>query len=178
MFIHLHIWEQDFDSLKHCLGYRRYAERRLPILFPNHVVRVLDHGATDIRCAEVMTDDHDNFESIIKTIKQVRDCYFHQPTLTDLWNAYSRTLTFRTEVFDNTRRWGRLTWDCKTHGRPTDKNAEKFRVSLNKSYALGGCNYPISQSYGFIIHASKVRVIRQSTGEIVAKADAPTFEIV
>jgi len=87
----------------------------------------------------------------------------------------STTPTFRTEVVDQ-EGIHHMTWNCKTHGRPTNANAETFRKMLNNSYLPGGVNEHISKH--FILHTSKVSVIRQSTGEVVAVANAPMFEVV
>ena len=89
------------------------------------------------------------------------------------------TPTFRAEVRDNTSQaWFHSAWNVKDHGRPTDKNAERYRRSLNESLKIGGVNEHISKAAGFLVHTSAVRVIRQATGQVVASAKAPLFEVV
>lgn len=96
----------------------------------------------------------------------------------------SYTPTYRVETFDNRmnvslyqRRLESCAWNCKRDGRPTEANAEKYRQEMNKTFLPGGVNYHISESCGFTIHISTVWIIRQSTGELVAKAKAPMFEV-
>ena len=87
--------------------------------------------------------------------------------------------TYYAQVKDNTGpNLHHMVWDCKRHGRPTAKNAERYRVSLNESFKLGGVNDHISKGYGFLVHTSEVRVVRNRTGEVVASAKAPMFEVV
>lgn len=89
------------------------------------------------------------------------------------------TPTFRAEVKDNTSPvWISMVWNVKDHGRPSNNNAETFRVKLNSSFLPGGVNEHISKSAGFLVHVNSVRVIRQATGDVVAEAKAPMFEVV
>ena len=86
--------------------------------------------------------------------------------------------TYYAEARDNTSpEWKHMVWDCKQHGRPTHKNVERYRVSLNESFQIGNVNDHISKAAGFLVHTSAVRVIRNRTGEVVVEAKAPLFEI-
>jgi hypothetical protein len=57
-----------------------------------------------------------------------------------------------------------------------DAKLEEFRNVLNLSYLPGGINNR-DGSKG-IVHAYKMKMIRQSDGVIVSRASAPMFEIV
>ena len=71
--------------------------------------------------------------------------------------------------------WTDLSWT----GRATDKRAEDKRIALNKSFDRGGCNFHVSEAAGYIVHVSKLIVVRNDgSGQVVAKADAPMFEVV
>lgn len=72
-----------------------------------------------------------------------------------------------------------MVWDCRSNGRPTDKNAEKFRQRMNDSVQPGGCNDHLKVFGEGIPHFSKVIVRRnERNGQVVAKANAPMFEVV
>ena len=88
--------------------------------------------------------------------------------------------TFVLEYRDNIHpnRWHRIVWNSKKYGRPTDVNAEQWRVKMNESYKYSGINYHVSLHYGILVHVSHVRIVRQRTGEIIASATMPTFEII
>ena len=89
----------------------------------------------------------------------------------------SYTPTYRVETKDNTSfYWNRAAWNVKEHGRATNNNAEAYRVKLNESYQIGNVNEHISKAEGKLVHVSAVRIIRQSTEEVVATANAPLFE--
>ena len=92
--------------------------------------------------------------------------------------GHSITPTFRAEVKANIGHYSSFSWDCKVNGRPSQKNVDSYRVHMNRSFAPGGVNDHISQSRGVIPHISEVKVIRQSTGEVVATSNAPMFEVV
>jgi len=51
-------------------------------------------------------------------------------------------------------------------------------VELRYVRQPGGVNFHVSDSRGVIAHISTVRVIRQSTGEVVAESNAPLFEVI
>ena len=70
--------------------------------------------------------------------------------------------------------WHDIMWN----GRATDTKAEQMRRSLNTSFAHGGVNYGIPEMHGYIVHVSKVEIIRNDgRGRVVARANAPMFEV-
>ena len=72
----------------------------------------------------------------------------------------------------------RAAWNTKTSGKPTDTNLEAWRVAMNRSLTLGGCNEHVSKAAGFILHVSKATIRNQKTGKLnVATARAPMFEV-
>lgn len=88
------------------------------------------------------------------------------------------TPTFRAELKTNVP--ANLTdaaWNCRTMGRPTVENAEAYRIRLNESFKPGGVNGPRNDT-DVVIHVHTVRIVRQATGEVVAEAKAPMFEVV
>lgn len=89
----------------------------------------------------------------------------------------STTPTFRAEVKGTIWNFSMFGWDCKIHGRPNQTNVDRYRLSLNNSFLPGGVNFDISESQGTIAHVSTVRIIRQSTGDVVAESKAPMFEV-
>lgn len=93
----------------------------------------------------------------------------------------SYTPTFRVEYRDNTNAqilsFNPMAWDCKMDGRPTVANLEKWRQGYNKSFNPGGVNFHVSKEIGVIIHISNAKLIRQSTGEVVAETAMPMFEV-
>lgn len=84
------------------------------------------------------------------------------------------TPTYRVEYRDQTG-WQSAAW---TGGKPSDANAERWRVSMNESYKPNGANAHIPQALKFIPHTSHVRIVRQSDNKIVATATMPMFEVV
>ena len=91
----------------------------------------------------------------------------------------STTPTYYCLVKDNTsKNWHHMTWDCRYNGRATDKNAERYRIKLNESFKIGGCNEHISKAAGFLVHTSHVAIVRNRTHDVVARAKAPLFEVV
>jgi len=69
-------------------------------------------------------------------------------------------------------------WDIKSHGRPTEKNAEAFRISMNLSFLTGGTNAHLADSKNGVPHVSSVRIVNQRTGRTACMVTAPMFEIV
>lgn len=70
--------------------------------------------------------------------------------------------------------WHDISW----RGVANDNAAEALRRKLNASFCRGGTNYHISKAAGFIIHVSAVEVlINRADGRVVARADAPLFEV-
>ena len=87
--------------------------------------------------------------------------------------------TYYAETRDNRNLgWLHLAWNCRDHGWPSVENAERYRDSLNKSFKIGGVNEHISRSAGILVHVSELRIIHNKTGEVVASAKAPLFEVV
>ena len=88
------------------------------------------------------------------------------------------TPTYRIEAASNVHGLELFGWDCRRNGRPTDTSAEIYRERLNQSFTFGGHNFHLSESAGIIIHVYEIRIVRQKTGEVVACAKAPMFEVV
>ena len=86
--------------------------------------------------------------------------------------------TYRIEAASNVHGLELFGWDCKRLGRPSDTRAENYRTDMNKSFLPGGVNFGVSEASGVIVHLSEVRIVRQSNGEVVARAKAPMFEVV
>lgn len=87
------------------------------------------------------------------------------------------TPTYRVEVRMNVGSMTPFCWDCRRDGRPTVKNLEAWRQKYNQSFQPGGVNGP-RKADDVILHISRAKVIRQSTGEVVAETVAPMFEVV
>ena len=62
-------------------------------------------------------------------------------------------------------------------GRATQARLEQWRRDYNQSFNLGGVNFHISEAQGFVEHISSARIVRQSTGEVVAETTMPAFEV-
>jgi len=92
--------------------------------------------------------------------------------------GHSTTPTYRVEVKAN-RPMGMFAWDTRKglDGAATEANLERWRQSYNASFQVGGVNGPRADS-DIIIHISSAKLIRQSTGEVVAEVTGPAFEIV
>lgn len=71
-----------------------------------------------------------------------------------------------------------MAWNSKEWGAPNDKNLEQWRVKFNESYKSGGVNYHISLAARVLVHISHARIVNQKTGDIVAVATMPAFEVV
>ena len=84
--------------------------------------------------------------------------------------------TYRVEVKAN-KPMGMFGWNGRQDGAATEANLEKWRQSYNTSFQIGGVNGPTSDSE-IIVHISSAKLIRQSTGEVVAEVTGPAFEIV
>ena len=87
------------------------------------------------------------------------------------------TPTYRVETTLNKGSMTPFAWHGKQDGRATQKNLEAWRIGYNKSFQTGGVNGPRNGS-DTIVHISSARLIRQSTGEVVAEVKAPMFEVV
>ena len=90
--------------------------------------------------------------------------------------GHSITTTHRVEVKAN-KPIGMFSWHGRQDGAATEANLEKWRQSYNTSFQVGGVNGPINDG-DIIVHISSAKLIRQSTGELVAEVNAPAFEIV
>jgi hypothetical protein len=88
------------------------------------------------------------------------------------------TPTHRVEYVTNVAHMTPGAWHNKNEGRPSDDAAERHRVMLNASLQPGGVNEHCTGHDGTIMHVSKVTVIRQRDGKVVAVANAPMFEVV
>lgn len=86
------------------------------------------------------------------------------------------TPTYRVEVEAN-RPMGMFGWNGRQDGAATEANLEKWRQSYNESFQVGGVNGPIAGD-DIIVHISNAKLIRQSTGEVVAEVKGPAFEII
>ena len=60
-------------------------------------------------------------------------------------------------------------WDPKHHGEPTEENVRKWMDSMNKSFAPGGVNERTSEGLDEPLRITKVRVVEQKTGHVVAE---------
>ncbi len=87
----------------------------------------------------------------------------------------STTPTYLVEVKAN-KPIGMFGWNGRQDGAATEANLERWRQSYNTSFQIGGVNGPINES-GVIVHISHAKLIRQSTGEVVAEVKGPAFEI-
>lgn len=83
----------------------------------------------------------------------------------------SYTPTFRLEYKDQGG-WQTQFYDKR---RPTDDQLRRYLIDLVHSFYIGGINEHVSKSIGYIPMPTQARVIRQKTGEIVAKFNAPMF---
>ena len=69
-------------------------------------------------------------------------------------------------------------WNSKYHGRANQENLEKWRTILNASFQPGGVNEHIAEARKAVPHIIAAKLIRQSTGEVVAETKMPAFEVV
>lgn len=89
----------------------------------------------------------------------------------------STTPTYRVEVVANVpMSW--FGWDCRINGLPTAANAEKFRTGYNATFQPNSGHPNATTGDRVVPHISKVQVIRQRTGAVVAEAVGPMFEVV
>ena len=73
---------------------------------------------------------------------------------------------------------GKLSWPSKHLGKPTNAKAEQFRKDLNQSFQPSGVNGHVSKSLNTVVHIYRLWVIEQKTGQWVAEANMPAFEVV
>ena len=84
------------------------------------------------------------------------------------------TPTYRVEVENHPGIWRNYcAWDSKSYGRACHLNLERWRATLNASFNPTGVNAHIG-SKGRIY---SVRLVRQSTGQVVAAYYANTFPV-
>ena len=84
------------------------------------------------------------------------------------------TPTYRVEYVMNI---GNATMAWQTHyGRPDKDGLENWRQKYNESFLPGGVNEP-SDKTSIVPHIQSAKLIRQSTGEVVAECYAPMFEV-
>lgn len=60
-------------------------------------------------------------------------------------------------------------------GKPSNAKAEKLRCDMNSTFQPGGVNEHVNRNV--TIHIHTLRVIEQATGETVAEANMPMFEV-
>lgn len=71
--------------------------------------------------------------------------------------------------------WHDISWQ----GKATNTRAESMRQTLNKSFNKEGCNWHASLDCGYVVHVSKLKVMRNDgSRRVVAETSAPMFEIV
>lgn len=94
------------------------------------------------------------------------------------------TPTYRLEVTENARKsytaplrgmHNTFGWKAKEYGKPTTANLEKWITAYHESLKLGGCNEHLSRSLGYLPTLKAAKIIRQSTGEVMAEWNAPAF---
>ena len=66
-------------------------------------------------------------------------------------------------------------WDSREHGRPSAAALERYVRTLNASVLRGGVNYDPAAK--MIPRVWSARIVRQSTGEVVANWKAAPFEV-
>ncbi len=67
----------------------------------------------------------------------------------------------------------RMAWK----GRPTDANLERYVFAYVDSLKSGGVNVHLSESLGYMPIPHAARVVRQSTGQVVASWEAAMFQV-
>ena len=92
------------------------------------------------------------------------------------------TPTYRVEVVERRTASSnpavtRMAWDCRSKGRPTDANLERYVLAYADSLKSGGVNVHLSESLGFMPIPHSARIVRQSTGQVVASWQAAMFQV-
>ena len=91
----------------------------------------------------------------------------------------STTPTHRIEIRTNDLKvMESYPWDSKHYGCATSVNLEKWRTVMNASFQPGGVNEHITEARGVVPHIISAKLIRQSTGEMVAETQMPAFEVI
>lgn len=88
----------------------------------------------------------------------------------------SVTPTFRVET-TGTIGMTPACWNTKSYGRPSEKTAREYVEKFNESLEPGKCNEHIRKAYPNA-RMTGAKIIRQSTGEVVASYAAPMFQVV
>lgn len=83
---------------------------------------------------------------------------------------------YRVEQGSDLRGW--QTFAGWSHGRATVANLEKYRKALNASFLPGGVNDARKAGLSVTPYYSGLRLVNQRTGAVVAKTNAPMFEVV
>lgn len=84
----------------------------------------------------------------------------------------STTVTYRIEMDGCTP----MQWK-REHGRPTDENLAVYVRHYAKSLELGGVNQHVSLALGYVPYPNWAKVIRQSSGKVVAEWKAGAFQV-
>lgn len=84
----------------------------------------------------------------------------------------SITPTYRLEVKANVK----MTKVWK--GKVSAALLEKHITDLNQSFMPNGVNAHVRKYTGFVVYVSSAKVIRQSTGDVVAEWKAPAFQVI
>lgn len=85
----------------------------------------------------------------------------------------SITPTFRVELRVIGSHWTPAAWPTKHAGRPSDATLAAYVASLEASTRPGGVNAHLGET---VVRTAKV--VRQSTGDVVATYEAPLFAAV
>lgn len=67
-----------------------------------------------------------------------------------------------------------MVWDCRGK-KPTEKQLDDYITVYINSLKVGGCNYHITESLGYIPVPYRAHIVNQKTNEIVVKWNAPAF---
>jgi len=72
-------------------------------------------------------------------------------------------------------------WDVRSgpnregHGKPSEKNIERYVRDFAKSLEVGHVNYGLSKMFGFMPIPNRAEIIHQKSGEVVATWEQPSF---
>ncbi len=66
-------------------------------------------------------------------------------------------------------------WDVRAYGRPTRENIARFVEAQTRSFMSGGPNHSLAEEMGYLPVPSRVRVVEQKSGRVVAEWEAPAF---
>ncbi len=85
----------------------------------------------------------------------------------------STTPTYRIEFRVAGFHWTPSGWNVKRDGRPTDESLAQYVADLEASTREGGVNAHLGET-----HILSAKIVRQSSGEVVAEYAAPIFAAV